>query len=453
MDHVYYSDKTIQDFEKRVVCQGDDKLYRYFTEGDILKFRKALKPDSFKTIEQAVYVYITDALRDIIMSTISSISHYLKPFGKLIVTGGEAFNMYFDRDNRIVTSDIDTKFTPTFKLDQHYFKTLQVFKLYLWDYLGKISMYLDRKIKHRVDALKLTKVGKFLGISLSSHGPYVTRRYSLIKKTQTKPAVLIDVELFALDLRVKYYSPEFKKVILQNLGGILDMAIMRPYEFGYEVIDRPVQKGTVFVAGKKFLVDDIILMHSLGLRPNKVQKDRKRLYQFATTVLGVKGVTKSTAIFDIYKKINISGTPSSQSMKLTYPSRSFMNSIIKNVNPLRYTHRTTVPFRTRLFKDHIVGSHEPLPDFKATKSNHYFDVPKAKWVLSTDPYYVRNMYEYRPSTALVPFKPVKVVNTLYGWDRVRNKALPFKLRLKSSLIPFIGLKNINKVKLNEVRRT
>jgi hypothetical protein len=452
MDHVYYSDKTIQDFEKRVVCQNDEKLYKYFTEGDILKFRKYLKPDSYKTIEQAVYVYITDALRDIIISTVSSISDRVKPFGKLIVTGGEAFNMYFDRDNRIVTSDIDTKFTPTFKLDQDYFKTLQVFKLYLWDYLGKISIQLDRKIKGRIDALRLTKVGSFLGISLPSHGPYVTRRYTIIRKTQTKPAVLIDVELFALDLRIRYYSPEFKKVILQNLGGILDMAIMRPYEFGYEVIDRPVQKGRIFVAGKKFLVDDIILMHSLGLRPNKVQKDRKRLYQFATTVLGVKGVTKSTAIFDIYKKIKFNGTPGTP-LKLSYPSRSFMNSIIKNINPLRYTHRTTVPFRTKLLKDQVIGSHEPLPDFKPTKSDHYFDVTKGKWVLSTDPYYVRNMYEYRPITGLVPFKPIKVANTLYGWDPVRNKAMPFKLRLKSSLIPFIGLKNTNKVKLHEVRRT
>jgi len=452
MDHVYYSDKTIQDFEKRIVCQNDDKLYKYFTEGNIEKFRKALTPNSFKTIEQAVYVYITDALRDIILSTISSISERVKPFGKLIVTGGEAFNMYFDRDNRIVTSDIDTKFTPTFKLDQHYFKTLQVFKLYLWDYLGKISIQLDRKIKGRIDALRLTKVGTFLGISLPSHGPYVTRRYTLIKKSQTKPAVLIDVELFALDLRVRYYSPEFKKVILQNLGGILDMAIMRPYEFGYEVIDRPVQKGRIFVAGKKFLVDDIILMHSLGLRPNKVQKDRKRLYQFATTVLGVKSVTKSTAIFDIYKKIKFNGSPSTP-LKLSYLSRSFMNSIIRNVNPLKYTVRTTVPFRTRLLKDHVIGSHEPLPDFKPTKSDHYFDVSKGKWVLSTDPYYVRNMYEYRPTTALVPFKSIKVANTLYGWDPVRNKAMPFKLRLKSSLLPFIGLKNTNKIKLNEVRRT
>jgi hypothetical protein len=367
------------------------------------------------------------------------------------VTGGEAFNMYFDRDNRIVTSDIDTKFTPTFKLDKDYFKKLQVFKLYLWDYLGKISIQLDRTIKVHIDALKLTKVGKFLGISLPSHGPYVTRRYTLIKKTQTTPSVLIDVELFALDLRIKYYSPVFKKVILQNLGGILDMAIMRPYEFGYEVINRPVQKGRVFVAGKKFLVDDIILMHSLGLRPNKVQKDRKRMYQFATTVLGVKGVTKSTPLLDIYKKIHISGgTPS---IKLTYPSRSFMNSIIKNVNPLKYAGRTTVPFTTRLLKDHIIGSHEPLPNFKPTKSEYYFDIQKGKWIRSSDPYYIRNMYEYRPTTGLVPFKPVKVANTLYGWDPVRNKAVPFKLRLKSSLIPFIGLKNINKVKLNEIRRT
>ena len=452
MDHAYYSDKTIQDFEKRVVCQNDDKLYQYFTEGKIEKFRNALTPKSFRTIEQAVYVYITDILRDIILSTISHISEYVKMFGKLIVTGGEAFNMYFDKESRIVTSDIDTKFIPTFKLDQDYFKTLQVFKLYLWDYLGKISIHLDNKIKNRVDTLKLTKVGEFLGISLPSHGPYVTRRYTLIKKTQTKPAVLIDVELFALDLRVKYYSPVFKKVILQNLGGILDMAIMRPHEFGYEVINKPFKKGKLFVAGKQFLVDDIILMHSLGLRPNKVQKDRKRLYQFATSVLGVKNITKTMAMLDIYKKINFIGSPN-RLVKLTYPSRSFMNSIIEHINPLTYSSRTTVPFRTKLLKDHVIGSHEPLTDFKATKSDHYFDVQKGQWTLSSDPHYIRNMYEYRPTTAIVPFKHVKVADTLYGWNPVRNKTMPFKLRLKSSLIPFIGLKNIDKIKLNEVRRT
>jgi len=452
MDHVYYSDKTIKDFEKMIVCQGDDKLYKYFNEGNILKFRKALRPNSLKTIEQSVYVYVTDALRDIILDTISSISEHVKIFGKLIITGGEAFNMYFDKDNRIITSDIDTKFTPTFKLDQHYFKTLQVFKLYLWDYLGKISIQLDRKIKHRVDALKLTKVGTFLGISLASYGPYVTRRYTLIRKTQTKPSVLIDVELFALDLRVKYYSPEFKKVIMQNLGGILDIAVMRPHEFGYEVINKPFKKGDLFVAGKKFLVDDIILMHSLGLRPSKIQKDRKRLYQFAKSVLGVKSITKDTDILNIYKKINIVDTPS-QHMKSTRPSRSFMNLIINNVNPLRYYNRTTVPFQTKLIKDHVIGSHKRLPNFKATKSDHYFDIQKGQWILSKDPYYIRNMYEYRPTTALLPFKQVKVANTLYGWNPARNKSIPFELRLKSSLIPFTGLKNINKIKLHEVRRT
>jgi len=452
MDHVYYSDKTIQDFEKRVVCQNDEKLYKYFTEGNIEKFRKALTPNSFKPIEQVVYVYITDTLRDIILDTIISISEHVKTFGKLIITGGEAFNMYFDKNNRIITSDIDTKFTPTFKLDKNYFKTLQVFKLYLWDYLGKISIYLDRKIKGRIDALRLTKVGTFLGISLDSDGPYVTRRYTLIRKTQTNPAVLIDVELFALDLRIKYYSPKFKKIILHNLGGILDIAVMRPYEFGYEVINKPFKKGDLFVAGKKFLVDDIILMHSLGLRPNKTQKDRKRLYQFATSVLGVKNITKYTDILNIYKKINIVDTPS-QHIKLTRPSRSFMNLIIKNVNPLRYYKRTTVPFQTKLIKDHVVGSHTRLPHFETTKSDHYFDIQKGQWILSKDPYYVHNMYEYRPTTALVPFKPVKIVNTLYGWDPVRNKSIPLKLRLKSSLIPFIGLKNINRIKLHEVRRT
>jgi len=355
------------------------------------------------------------------------------------------------------------------------FDNLQAIKLKIWYLMGLHAKRLNELVKRRLQkVLSPSVAGKLLGIRFPSKGPWVTRRYTLIPKkrqklssnTVTKEDVLIDVELFALDLNICYYSVTDKKVQKVHLGGILDMALMRPNEMGYEIgqdknqgvmyLDKTTNKmktdKRILFAGKRFLVEDVYLMQLLGLRPNKISKDRKRLYQFATTVLGVKGVTKSTAIFDIYKKIKLNGSASTP-LKLTYPSRSFMNSIIKNVNPLKYSHRTTVPFRTKLLKDHVIGSHDPLPDFKETKSNYYFDVPKAKWVLSTDPHYIRNMYEYRPKSALVPFKSLKVANTLYGWDPVRNKAVPFKLRLKSSLIPFIGLKNINKIKLNEVRRT
>ncbi len=54
------------------------------------------------------------------------------------------------------------------------------------------------------------KIFKFLGINFNTRGPYVTRRYLLIKKKKVrvdnkpnKGDVFIDVELFALDLNIK----------------------------------------------------------------------------------------------------------------------------------------------------------------------------------------------------------------------------------------------------------
>mgnify|MGYP006897443883 CR=1 FL=1 len=35
--------------------------------------------------------------------------------GDIVISGGEAFNIYFDRDSRVITSDIDTKFVPRFR--------------------------------------------------------------------------------------------------------------------------------------------------------------------------------------------------------------------------------------------------------------------------------------------------------------------------------------------------
>jgi hypothetical protein len=36
----------------------------------------------------------------------------MKNMGDLIVSGGEAFNLYVEYNNRIITTDIDAKFVP-----------------------------------------------------------------------------------------------------------------------------------------------------------------------------------------------------------------------------------------------------------------------------------------------------------------------------------------------------
>jgi len=151
----------------------------------------------------------------------------------------------------------------------------------------------------------------------------VTRRYTLIKKKKTranskvgKGDIFIDVELFALDTSIRYFSPEKDKIMDVTLGGLLDIPFMRPREFGYDVI-RTLKKGItyrnvnsnkmiinkkIFIASKEFLIDDIYLMHSLKLRPEKKEKDRQRLLRLAQTfVKTVKSTDSIDTIFKIVK--------------------------------------------------------------------------------------------------------------------------------------------------------
>ena len=168
---------------------------------------------------------MTDSIRDIILTTIGKLTSYMKPMGDLIVSGGEAFNLYFDREFRVVTSDIDTKFVPRFR-GPKYFENLQITKLILWDHLGQVSKNIEKKIRERIDAIRTTRISKVLGISLPKNNPVVTRRYTLIKKSKqsapnssdaTPENVLIDVEVFALDLKIRYFSTKDNKINLRNL--------------------------------------------------------------------------------------------------------------------------------------------------------------------------------------------------------------------------------------------
>lgn len=242
MDTDYYSHKTIMEFLKKTVCQNDTTLYRYLMNENISKFRKRLFTlgVSHKQIERIIYAYVTDGLRDEILNIIEKLTKFMKPMGDLIVTGGEAFNFYFTRDTRIITSDIDTKFVPRFRG----FQNLQAAKLILWDELGAQAKKIEDEIRMRISFLKKTRIGKVFGITLPKDVPVVTRRYTLIKKRKQSPNtnnkvtpedVLIDVEVFALDLKMKYFSTLNNKVEHHNLGGILDIAFMRPGEFGSEV--------------------------------------------------------------------------------------------------------------------------------------------------------------------------------------------------------------------------
>jgi len=476
MDSSFYSENTIKDFVKKYLCQGDAKLYGHYVNGRVGKFRERLSRKfsdiSQKNIEQVVYACITDSIRDIILETIGKLTTEMHSYGDLIVTGGEAFNMYFEKTDRIITSDIDTKFIPVFKgqsgglvttKSPKYFGFLQSVKLRLWDLLGQTARDLNVKIKKRIERiLKNTKVCKMLGISFPA-GPWVTRRYSLIQKSRQSlktdavvdKDVLIDVELFALDLKVKYYSAEKKRVITQNLGGILDIAIMRPYEVGYEIAfsrhegviyknkdtNEMVHNKNILFAGKRFLVEDVYLMQLLGLRPKKVQKDRKRLFMFATKVLGIKNIKKSDKLIKIFKRC----THKLGEIKKTSIKRRPVFKLNWTPDPVKYKRYTTEPRLEPLVTGQIVGLKSSvnmnIPGYKRSSGPYKFNLNTKKWVKNSSRLYIKNEMTHRPIKAPNSIPRARLRNILYGYNPKRNSWIPDVLVNKSAMIPFVGLKN------------
>ena len=220
MDENIYSETEVSKFMNKNLFFGDPVLKKYYEQDELKKFRNRVnRIHSKESFEKMAYVVVTDSIRDIIYEVISELTVFLKPMGDIIVSGGEAFNVYMDRNDKVVTSDIDTKFAPRMKPDEKYFGKLQAVKLLLWNRLGEISKKINIRVRDRILSKK-SKIGKFIGLRFGESGPYVTRRYSLIKNKKVvinnKPSkrnVFIDVELFTLDLKVRWYSPEKNRII------------------------------------------------------------------------------------------------------------------------------------------------------------------------------------------------------------------------------------------------
>jgi hypothetical protein len=485
MDRDYYSDKTINNFIKKDICQNDKLLYKYYETVQVKKFRRRLqilKIDQ-KVLEQSIYVYITDSVRDIILNFVGKLTQFLHPMGDLIISGGEAFNTYFDKGDRIVTSDIDTKFIPIFKTDNgkligpsyyKYFGYLQAVKIILWDYLGKNCALLSTQIHKRLEIIKKEKIARLLGISLPTTGPYVTRRYTLIKKSKqssnnsrqiTEGNVLIDVELFALDLNLKYYSVDDNQNKERVLGGILDIAIMRPFEVGYEVaysrekgthyLNKVTQKviynPNILIAGKKFLVEDLYLLKSLGLRPKKKVKDRKRMLGFSRSVLKIKNIKSTDSDEDIFKKA-LKNVSQLKSNKINLKNRPVIesNKIIQHaqkINLNKHANFTTIPNKRKIISQFLYGlkgpRKTPVKGFTKTSGPYRFNIDKKEWIFNNRTIYIKNKYNFRPNKRTLPHKmnvpPINHTN-LYSYVSMRNNWVPKVVLKKAAHLPFIGLK-------------
>jgi hypothetical protein len=471
----YYTVETLDEFIRKTVCLGDSVLYKYYQEVNRNKFRARLSRLTTNDFDYmtSVYTFVTNVLRDYIYEIIGKLTLHMKPFGEVILTGGEAFNSYFGVEDKIITSDIDTKFVPTFYYagkkidvkDPRFFTYLQACKVYIWDFLGEQAVELSKKVAARIELLKQTIIGKLLNITLDPKYKPITRRYILINKTKQSPEnktniiekdILIDVEVFALDLHLRYYSCKTKKIESFSIGGVLDIPFMRPHEIGYDVIyshqkgvdykdlntNKLIHNPNILVANKRFLVEDIYIMQLLGLRPHKIEKDRTRMFLFCKKILKIDGITNKTSIHTLFKKalpkIQKEKKPKLHVKNIT---KTIMNKI-HLINPNKYVAYTTTPNQIRTILQFILpGSSTKLgATYQPTQSKYMFNTTSKKWKISKNPHYVKNIYNYRPTKYIIPKKPVPVVNTLYSLNKARNIYNNLVIR-KSAMIPLIGLKN------------
>ena len=135
MDDKIYPKVVIDKFIDENLLFKDAKLKKYYERNlqrDFGKFRSRVRTThSDKDFEKIMYVFVTDSIRDIILETLGELTKFLSTSGDLVVSGGEAFNLYTDFKDRIVTSDIDAKFVPRIPMNEKYFGKLQAVKLIL----------------------------------------------------------------------------------------------------------------------------------------------------------------------------------------------------------------------------------------------------------------------------------------------------------------------------------
>ena len=462
MDPYIYTDATINQFVKKNFFFNDAILERYYENGDIKSFRsRVTRLHKNETFEKMLYAFVTDMTRDIILKTVSELTRFMDPMGDVIISGGEAFNHYVSKEDRIVTSDIDTKFIPRMKYDTKYFGKLQAIKLLLWDKLGEISTKINKQVS---DRLKTNlKLATFLGFAPVAGKPVVTRRYTLIKKNKIAPNsrvskgdVLIDVELFALDLNIKAFSIEKGRIEERVLGGFLDIPFMRPNEFGYEIIDtrrkgftymnrhsdKLVTDRNIYIAGKKFLIDDIYLMQRLGLRPEKKQKDRQRLYRLTKMLTNSNRVSASDNIDKIFKV--------AQSLQFTPARRDYSKTRVSmvaasKINPRKYEKYTSTPSLDALSKKLLYGlktstNNMNVPNYTNTNGKMRFNLDNLKWIQDKTKRYIGNEYNLRPMAPKAVTEAVLENPPLYGYNPDRDNWVPRSILKKSAQIPFIGLK-------------
>jgi hypothetical protein len=465
MDQGEYSEGVINRFRMKKLFHNDPTLKRFYESDDVSRFRARMhRLHSDEDFKDFASVILTDALRYELYAIIDELTEFLNPVGDLILSGGDAVNSYLEPSQRIMTLDIDTKFVPRIKPDVKFFGKLQAIKLLLWNKLGEISKRVNKRFA-KVVYDKRGKPGKFMGLGFSNTGPYVTRRYTLIpkrKNVKRGPDTLADIELFTLDMKIRLYSPKSGRIESINMGGILDIAFMRPKEFGFEVGDDQIQALDIFkitgkyvigkfdnvkLASKRFLIEDSYTMQKLGLRPpEKKEKDRRRMIKLAKLITR-KNILPNESMENIMKKV---GIPLTKKPKRHTQFKNINPHKAIKVNPKKYSNFTTTPDSSKISKQYVHGLKTTqnmgnLQGFTKTQSDMRFNIETNNWIKNTSESYVKNEFNYRPKRPLPIPEKLRLEETLYGFKPARDAWVPRPIIRKAAMIPFVGVKDLKRV--------
>ena len=462
MDEKYYSPKTVDDFARQTICLGKTDMFKAWMNNDPVQWRKLARKHKMteSQVEKILYVLLTDASRGTLYHMVSGMTSKMLPLGEMIIGGGEAFNYYSPREHRIVTSDIDTKFVPAFKFGKKKtFLHYQCTRLLMWDQMDVLRRRFNGKMTANVRKAAASKLGRFLNLAASPVPSRLTRRYTLKGKEKqgntnnVSPGnTLADIEIFALDIHMSWWHPEVNKTSVDTLGGMLDAVLLRRDEMGASVWEDRVylkDKG-VMIAGKKYLIDDLYLLNKLGLRKEKADKDRKRMYIFSKYVLNLPGVRSSMSTDTLFKHIKpriakIKATP--RTRKKFQPALAYQNA--SKVNPLR-NEKTGVSKPKKTKSHHLALSlHAPrglkVPGYKETAGDFKFNEETLKWVRNKRRTYIHNEETHRinknsdVNIQLNGIQAVRLEKTLRGYNPARDSYIAVDFRRRAALIKFAGL--------------
>mgnify|MGYP004365338893 CR=1 FL=1 len=457
-----------------ILCNGSKSIIESYNTDKPTVFRKKIKKQ--EDVDKAVRIYITLLIRNVMIYVIGLITKKMKPMGDMIIAGTGAFNHYLPDDVKTPTTDIDTKFVPEFvekgkivhSRSNRYFEYLQITKLILWEFLHSICKDTDKLI---VKALKTGRDAHFeymVGLSPITK-PHVTRRYTYIPKkrqnyTKSIPSennVLVDIELFALDMQMSYVNIKTHKIESNPFNGILDIAFMRRDEFGWDVIKdknfgikytnpvtgKPTFNKHIMIASPRFLLEDVYDMIKLGIRKKKQQKDIEKLKLFVKHVFNIN--SDSPNINTLYKKaMDTVKKHRNTSKRPPFIYKKYLGEA-RNVQPFNNDNRTSQTTNSAsVMRKFLIGLQAPkgmiLKNFTRTSGNSRFNLNKRKWVTNNKNNYIKNETLYRPTKKYentLKWKNRELHTRLINYNPYRNYKMDPEIKFTSAYIPLTGLRD------------